>query len=49
MTPARRGRYIIDMSGRIFVAPHHPTEELERRYKAADGGIERITFRSSGC
>jgi hypothetical protein len=29
------------MSGRIFLAPHHPTEELERRYKAADGGIER--------
>src|SRR3954466_8745146 len=29
------------MSGRIFVAPHHSTEELERRYKAADNGIER--------
>ena len=29
------------MSGRIFVAPHHSTEELERRYKAADDGIER--------
>ena len=41
MTPPRRGRYIIDMSGRIFVAPHHPTEELERRYKAASDGIER--------
>src|ERR671912_902782 len=41
MTPARRGRYIIDMSGRIFVAPHHSTEELERRYKAASDGIER--------
>jgi hypothetical protein len=27
------------MSGKIFVAPHHSTEELERRYK--DGGIER--------
>src|SRR5918993_1688643 len=27
------------MSDRIFVAPHHSTEELERRYKAA--GIER--------
>ena len=34
-------RQIIGMSGRIFLAPHHPTEELERRYKAADGGIER--------
>src|SRR3954449_10579155 len=41
MTPPRRGRYIIDMSGRIFVAPHHSTEELERRYKAASDGIER--------
>src|SRR5687767_15551332 len=29
------------MSGRIFVAPHHSTEELERRYKAASDGIER--------
>src|SRR3954452_10830715 len=29
------------MSGRIFVAPHHSTEDLERRYKAADGGVER--------
>src|SRR3954465_5158985 len=29
------------MSGRIFVAPHHSTEELERRYKAADDGVER--------
>jgi hypothetical protein len=29
------------MTSRIFVAPHHSTEELERRYKAADGGIER--------
>ena len=29
------------MSGRIFVAPHHSTEELERRYKAANDGIER--------
>src|SRR3954464_10145604 len=27
------------MSGRIFVAPHHSTEDLERRYK--DGGVER--------
>jgi Winged helix-turn helix len=27
------------MSGRIFVAPHHSTEELERRYK--DDGVER--------
>ena len=39
MTPPRRGRYIIGMSGRIFVAPHHATEELERRYKA--DGVER--------
>src|SRR5687767_12071275 len=29
------------MSGRIFVAPHHSTEALERRYKAADDGVER--------
>ena len=29
------------MSGRIFVAPHHSTEELGRRYKAASDGIER--------
>jgi hypothetical protein len=29
------------MTSRIFLAPHHSTEELERRYKAADGGIER--------
>src|SRR3954466_10709360 len=29
------------MSGRIFVAPHHSTEELERRYKAVNDGIER--------
>jgi transposase len=41
MTSPRRGRYIIGMSGRIFVAPHHSTEELERRYKAASDGIER--------
>src|SRR5688572_16417640 len=41
MTPPRYGRYIIGMSGRIFVAPHHSTEELERRYKAADDGVER--------
>src|SRR3954470_898795 len=41
MIRPRRGRYIIDMSGRIFVAPHHSTEELERRYKAANDGIER--------
>src|SRR3954469_10814202 len=27
------------MSGRIFVAPHHSTEDLERRYK--DDGVER--------
>src|SRR5918995_18791 len=41
MTPTRHRRYIIGMSGRIFVAPHHSTEELERRYKAASDGIER--------
>src|SRR3954466_8168051 len=41
MTPTRYRRYIIGMSGRIFVAPHHSTEDLERRYKAADGGVER--------
>ena len=41
MTPPRRGCYIIGMSGRIFVAPHHSTEDLERRYKAADDGVER--------
>jgi hypothetical protein len=41
MTPPRYGRDIIGMSGRIFVAPHHSTEELERRYKAANDGIER--------
>ena len=35
----RQRRHIIGMSGRIFVAPHHSTEELERRYKA--DGIER--------
>src|SRR4051812_39745108 len=29
------------MTSRIFLAPHHSTEDLERRYKAADGGIER--------
>src|SRR3982750_392411 len=29
------------MSGKIFVAPHHSTEELGRRYKAADDGVER--------
>jgi hypothetical protein len=29
------------MSGKILRAPHHSTEELERRYKAADGGLER--------
>src|SRR5688572_16158210 len=37
----RQRRHIVVMSGRIFVAPHHSTEELERRYKAADDGIER--------
>jgi transposase len=41
MTPSRHRRHIIGMPGRIFVAPHHSTEELERRYKAADNGIER--------
>jgi transposase len=29
------------MSGKILLAPHHSTEELGRRYKAADDGIER--------
>src|SRR3954463_9622865 len=37
----RQHRHIVVMSGRIFVAPHHSTEELERRYKAADDGIGR--------
>jgi hypothetical protein len=37
----RQRRHIVVMSGRIFIAPHHSTEELERRYKAADDGIER--------
>ena len=41
MTPSRHRRHIIGMPGRIFVAPHHSTEELERRYKAANDGIER--------
>ena len=41
MTPRRHRHDIIGMSGRIFVAPHHSTEELERRYKAADDGVER--------
>src|SRR3954465_13647065 len=41
MTPTRYRRHIIGMSGKIFVAPHHSTEELERRYKAADDGVER--------
>ncbi len=31
----------VGMAGKIFLAPHHSTEELERRYKAADDGIER--------
>ena len=44
MTPTRYRRHIIGMSGRIFVAPHHSTEELERRYKAADDGVERGHF-----
>jgi len=34
-------RHVISMTSRIFLAPHHSTEDLERRYKAADGGIER--------
>jgi hypothetical protein len=34
-------RHVISMTSRIFLAPHHSTEELERRYKAADGGVER--------
>src|SRR3954471_25029616 len=37
----RQRRHIIGMSGKIFVAPHHSIEELERRYKAADDGVER--------
>ena len=37
----RQRRHIVVMSGRIFVAPHHSTEDLERRYKAADDGVER--------
>jgi hypothetical protein len=37
----RQRRHIIGMSGKIFVAPHHSTEELGRRYKAADDGVER--------
>src|SRR3954466_9295993 len=41
MTPTRYRRHIIGMSGRIFVAPHHSTEDLERRYKAAGDGVER--------
>jgi hypothetical protein len=45
MTPPRYGRYIIGMSGRIFVAPHHSTEELERRYK--DDGVERALVHKS--
>jgi hypothetical protein len=40
-TVPRQRRHIIGMSGKIFVAPHHSTEELERRYKAADDGVER--------
>jgi len=33
---SRQHRHIVVMSGKIFVAPRHSTEELERRYKAAD-------------
>jgi transposase len=29
------------MTSRIFLAPHHSTKELEQRYKAAGGGIDR--------
>jgi transposase len=29
------------MAGRIYLAPHLATEELERRYKAASDGVER--------
>ena len=29
------------MSGKILLAPHHSTEDLERRYKAATDGVER--------
>jgi transposase len=34
-------RYVVRMAGQIFLAPHHSTEDLERRYKAANNGIER--------
>ena len=29
----RHRHYLIGMSGKIFLAPHHSTEELERRYR----------------
>src|SRR3954469_23517024 len=41
MTPSRHRRHITGMPGRIFVAPHHSTEGLERRSKAAGTGIQR--------
>src|SRR3954452_5916657 len=41
MSPSQYRRHIAVMSGRIFVSAHHSTEELERRYKAANDGIER--------
>ena len=39
MERARCRHHVVGMSGKIFVAPHHSTEELERRYK--DDGVER--------
>ena len=34
-------RQIVGLAGQIFLAPHHSTEELEHRYKAAADGVER--------
>jgi hypothetical protein len=41
MTSTWSRRHIVGMSGKILLAPHHSTEELERRYKAASDGVER--------
>ena len=54
MTPTRHRRHIVSMSGKIFLAPHHSIEDLERRYKAATDGVERghrhiIWLLSQGC
>ena len=38
---ARYFRYVVRMAGKIYLAPHHSTEDLERRYKAANAGVER--------